>query len=181
MYIEIAKRESLMLQIDLIVLARAIHVIAGVAWAGATFMLAAVIMPIAVRHGAEGAGRWMGLVARRAGMSSMVAALLTVLSGIYLFAVLHEQDASAGAAVLKAGALAALLSIAVGVAVARPAGIELGRLQQTLAEGAAPTPETQGRLAQLRQRQMLSLRVAASLLGLAVLAMAVFRYVSALG
>ncbi|MBR0344355.1 MAG: hypothetical protein IJI03_03730, partial [Rudaea sp.] len=89
-----------MLQIDLIVRARAIHVIAGVAWAGATFMLASVIVPIALRHGAEGAGRWMGLAARRAGMSSMIAALLTVLSGIYLFAVLHAQDASAGGFVL---------------------------------------------------------------------------------
>ena len=167
--------------ITLIVLARAIHVIAGVAWAGATFTLASVIMPIAVRHGAEGAGHWMGLVARRAGMSSMIAALLTVLSGIYLFAALHSQDVSTSGLVLKAGAVSALLSIAVGVILARPAGIELGRLQQALAEGAAPTAETQSRIAQLRQRQMISLRVAAGLLGLAVLAMAVFRYVSALG
>ena len=170
-----------MFNIDLIVLARAVHVIAGVAWAGATFMLASVIMPIAIRHGAEGAGRWMGLVARRAGMSSMIAALLTVLSGIYLFAALHAQDASTGGLVLTAGALAALLSIGVGILLARPAGMELGRLQQTLAPGSAPESDTLRRIEVLRRRQLIGLRVAAGLLGLAVLAMAVFRYVSALG
>ena len=167
-----------MFNIDLIVLARAVHVIAGVAWAGATFMLAAVIMPIAVRHGAEGAGRWMGLVARRAGMSSMIAALLTVLSGIYLFEALHSQDVSAGALVLKAGALAAILSIGIGILLGRPAGIELGKLQQTLA-GAAPDQDTLRRIDVLRRRQVVGARVAAGLLGVAVLAMAVFRYATA--
>jgi uncharacterized membrane protein len=169
-----------MFNIDLIVLARAVHVIAGVAWAGATFMLASVIMPIAMRHGAEGAGRWMGLVARRAGMSSMIAALLTVLSGIYLFAALHGQDASTGALVLKTGALAALLSIGVGILLARPAGMELGRLQQTLAPGSAPEADTLRRIDVLRRRQLIGLRVAAGLLGLAVLAMATFRYATAI-
>lgn len=169
-----------MFHIDLIVLARAIHVIAGVSWAGATFMLASVVMPIAMRHGAEGAGRWMGLVARRAGLSSMVAALLTVLSGIYLFAALHAQDASSGALVLKTGATAALLSIVVGFFFARPAGIELGRMQQGLAAGSPPPPETLQRIETLRRRQVVGMRVAAALIGVAVLAMAVFRYATAI-
>lgn len=169
-----------MFNIDLIVLARAIHVIAGVAWAGATFMLASVIMPIAMRHGAEGAGRWMGLVARRAGLSSMVAALLTVLSGIYLFAALHSQDASTGGFVLKTGALAAILSIGVGILLGRPAGIELGRLQQTLVPGAVPDEAVLRRVDALRRRQVLGARLAAGLLGIAVLAMATFRYAAAI-
>jgi len=169
-----------MFHIDLIVLARAVHVIAGVAWAGAIFMLASVIMPIAVRHSAEGAGRWMGLVARRAGMSSMIAALLTVLSGIYLFAALHAQDASTGGFVLKTGALAAILSAGVGILLGRPAGAELGRLQQTLAPGVAPDQDTLRRIDVLRRRQVLGARLAAGLLGFAVLAMATFRYATAI-
>lgn len=169
-----------MFHIDLIVLARAVHVIAGVAWAGATFMLASVILPIAIRHGAEGAGRWMGLIARRAGLSSMIAALLTVLSGMYLFAALHSQDGSAGGLVLKTGAVAALLSIAVGFFLARPAGIELGRLQQTLAPGAAPDADALRRIDALRRRQVIGTRLAAGLVGVAVLAMAVFRYATAI-
>jgi uncharacterized membrane protein len=168
-----------MFNIDLIVLARAVHVTAGVTWAGATFMLASAIMPIAVRHGTEGAGRWMGLVARRAGLSSMIAALLTVLSGIYLFAALHSQDASTSGLVLKTGALAAILSIGVGVLLGRPAGIELGRLQQTLAPGTTPAEDTLRRIDVLRRRQVLGARLAAGLLGIAVLAMATFRYATA--
>jgi uncharacterized membrane protein len=50
-----------MTNMELIVLVRAVHVMAGVIWAGATFILAAVIVPIAVRHG-EGAGRWTAMV-----------------------------------------------------------------------------------------------------------------------
>jgi uncharacterized membrane protein len=169
-----------MSQIDLIVLARAVHVIAGVAWAGATFMLASIIVPIGIRHAAEGAGRWMGLVARRAGVASMIAAILTVLSGIYLFAVLHSQDASNGALVLKTGAAAALLSIVVGLVFARPAGIELGRLQQTLAAGSALPQDTLQRIEKLRRRQIVGVRAAAALVGVAVLAMAVFRYATAI-
>jgi len=169
-----------MFGITLIVLARAIHVMAGVAWAGSVFLLASVILPIAAKYGAEGAGRWMGLVARRAGMSSMVAALLTVLSGIYLFAALHSQDASTSGFVLKTGALAAILSIGVGVLLGRSTGIELGRLQQTLAPGTAPAEDTLRRIDVLRRRQVLGVRLAAGLLGIAVLAMATFRYATAI-
>jgi uncharacterized membrane protein len=162
-----------------IVLARAIHVMAGVAWAGAAFILALVIVPLIARHGAEGAGRRLGLVARRSGMLSGVAALLTVLSGIYLFVALHPHDRSAGGLILMSGAAAALLSMAVGALVGRPAGQRLAKLHDARPDGAAPSPEAIREQARLRARATLSARVAAGLLGLAVLAMAVFRYASA--
>src|SRR5258706_3242523 len=114
----------------LIVFAHAIHVMAGVIWAGTTFLLALVIMPLMLRHGAEGAGRWLGMAARRAGLFSLISALLTVVSGIYLFATLHRHDHSASELVLKTGAVAALLALAVGLLVGRPAGQRLGQLHQ---------------------------------------------------
>jgi len=160
-----------------IVLARAVHVLAGVGWAGTAFMLAVVLVPLA-QGGADGAGSWLGPVARRAGPLSGACALLTVLSGVYLFAVLHPHDESAGGLVLKAGAAAALLALAVGVLVGRPAGRRLANLQQAL--GAAPGPETLAQLPALRQRAALSARLAAGLLGVSVLAMAVFRYATAM-
>jgi hypothetical protein len=58
--------------IELIVLARMAHVMAGVIWAGATFVLATAI------------------VAGRVGPIAGISALLTVLSGSYLFATLHK-------------------------------------------------------------------------------------------
>lgn len=163
-----------------IVLARAIHVMAGVAWAGATFMLAGVVLPLAMQHGAEGAGRWLGLVAQRAGKAIGISALLTVLSGIYLFAALHPHDDSASGLVLKAGALAALLALAVGILAGRPAGQRMAKLQEALSSGTSPSPEAMREMASLRKRAALSGRIAAGLLALAVLAMGVFRYATAL-
>jgi len=158
-----------------IVLARAVHVLAGVGWAGTAFMLAVVLVPLAQR-GADGAGAWLSPVARRAGPLSGICALLTVVSGVYLFAVLHPHDESAGALVLKAGAAAALLALAVGVLVGRPAGQRLVKLQAQQDQGTAPPPETLAQLSGLRRRAALSARLAAALLSVSVVAMAVFRY-----
>jgi uncharacterized membrane protein len=55
----------------LILLARVAHVLAGIVWAGAVFMMTWVVLPIAARHGAEGAGRWVGMIGRRVGPASV--------------------------------------------------------------------------------------------------------------
>lgn len=164
----------------LIVLARAVHVMAGITWAGAAFVLAMVIVPLAARHAAEGAGRWLGMAARRAGKLAGISALLTVLSGIYLFAALHPHDDSASGFVLKSGAAAALLSLAVGLLVGRPAGLKLAQLQEASKDGSAPSAETARQLTRLRVRSAVGSWITAGLLGIAVLAMAVFRYASAM-
>ncbi|MDB5973704.1 MAG: putative rane protein [Nevskia sp.] len=166
-------------ELSLIVLARAVHVLSGVAWAGATFVMAGVVVPLLARHGAEGAGRWLGMVGRRAGRASMVAALLTIVSGGYLFSALHPHDTSASGLVLKSGAVAALLSLAVGLLIVRPIGLSLARLQEPRPEGTPPGADVLQRMATLRQRVAIGSRVAAGLLGASVLAMAVFRYAAA--
>ena len=168
-----------MSELSFIVLARVIHVMSGVAWAGATFVMAGVVAPIAARYGAEGAGRWLGMVARRAGKASLIAALLTVASGGYLFSALHPHDTSASGLVLMSGSVAALLSLAVGLLVGRPAGLGLAKLQEARPEGGPPTADLLQRMATLRLRATVSARVTAGLLGAAVLAMAVFRYAAA--
>jgi uncharacterized membrane protein len=169
-----------MSEVAFIVLARAIHVMSGVTWAGAAFVLAMVIAPISVPKGSEVPGPWLGAVARRAGALAGISAVLTVLSGVFLFAVLHPHDNSFGGLVLKSGATAALLSLAVGLLIGRPAGIEVARLHAGR-DGAVPSQETIQRLSQLRTRTVVSARVAAALLAVSVLAMAVFRYAAAVG
>jgi len=170
-----------MSQLTLIALAHTVHVAAGVVWAGSAFLLAFVISPLAAQHAAEGAGQWAGRVARRAGPMMGVSALLTVVSGIYLFAVLHAHDDSSGALVLRAGALAAMLALVTGAFVGRPAARRLAALGQRAAidaasSAAAPLADVMA----LRRRATLSNRAAAVMLGVAVLAMALFRYASAL-
>jgi uncharacterized membrane protein len=166
--------------IELIVLVRLVHVMAGVIWAGATFILAAVIVPLAARHGTEGAGRWTAMVAGRVGPISGISALLTVLSGSYLFATLHSNDSSAAGLVLKVGAVAALLSLAIGFLVGRPTGQKLARLSEQQSLAAAPPADVLQKMSGLRLRATLSSRFTAALLGLAVLSMAGFRYAGAI-
>jgi uncharacterized membrane protein len=165
---------------ELIVLARLVHVMAGVIWAGATLVIAAVIVPIAARHGTDGAARWTAMVAGRAGHFLGISALLTVLSGSYLFATLHPKDASASGLVLKIGAIAALLSLVIGFLIARPTGLKLASLSEQHSIAPAPPAEMLQRMSGLRRRVVLSSRFTAALLGLAVLSMAGFRYAGAI-
>jgi uncharacterized membrane protein len=168
--------DDAMLEAILIVLARAAHVIGGVAWAGSAIVMTFAIAPVLSRHAGDGAGKWLGMVAQRAGITSGIGALLTVVSGIYMFAVLHAHDDSAGARVLGAGALAALLSFALGAFVSRPAGMKLAKLQQAAQPDATPTAEHKELVASLRTRAMVSSRITLALLILSVAAMATFRY-----
>lgn len=138
-----------MSSVALILLARAVHVLGGVLWAGSTFLLTLVILPVGARHAADGAGRWVPEILRKAGPLAGVSALLTVLSGIYLMVVLHPQDNSPSGIVLQAGAVAAVLSFVVGLVVGR-------------------------------KRPAISSILTTTLLALAVLSMATFRYVQAL-
>ena len=170
-----------MLTTSLLVLARALHVFGGVVWAGATFVLALAIIPIAQRDADSGGGRWMAAIAQRVGPASGIAAILTILSGIYLFATLHPHDTSASGVVLQIGAGAAILSMLVSVFISRPAGQRLGKLQGERASQKSSDPELASRLAALRKRVMSSVRLASALLAVAILAMGVFRYVPALG
>lgn len=167
-----------MTTVALILLARAVHIFGGVFWAGSTFLLTWVIFPIGARHAADGAGRWVGMIGRKAGPISGISALLTVLSGIYLMLVLHPGDRSASGMVLQAGAVAAVLSFFVGFFVGRPAGQKL--LQLVEQQSSTPSSAELAQRASLQKRAAISSKLTAALLGLAVLAMALFRYVQAL-
>lgn len=171
-----------MLNPGVIVLARVLHVIAGVGWAGGTFMLAGVIMPMTSRYAEEGFARWAALIARRVGPMAGISGLLTVLSGIYLFAALHASDTSLSGWVLRAGALAALLAFVAGL-VSRDTGRKLATLSEASAgsePAVPPSSDLAGKIAGLSRRAAVSSRVTAALLGLAVLSMALFRYVQIL-
>src|SRR4026208_546133 len=100
-----------MTTVALILLARVLHILGGVIWAGSTFLLTWVIFPIGAQHAADGAGRWVGMIARKAGPVSGISAMLTVLSGIYLMLVMHPGARSAAGLALQAGRPAAAASL----------------------------------------------------------------------
>ena len=156
----------------LILLARAVHILAGIYWAGAVFITVGSLM-----RAAPAIGPGLVPVMKQIGQRSGIAALLTLIAGLYLFAALHAQDDSVGAKVLGVGAAAALLAFVVGLAVNKPAGGKLVRLQ---ASPPADAAERQRLVAALQSRIRLGTRLVAALVGISVLCMAVFRYAGAL-
>lgn len=160
----------------LILLARIIHIAGGIMWVGTMVMLSKIVLPIAANHGAEGASRWVGPMIRKLGPSSGIAAVLTILSGIYLIAVIHPHDTSAGGIVLMIGAAAALVAFFIGFFVGRPAGMKFAALSEQHAGSTAPSSEVAQQLSALQVRATKAAKLTVGLLMLAVLAMAAFRY-----
>jgi len=154
----------------LILIARAIHILSGVYWAGSIFVVAGTLLP-AMRN--PGAGPVLGPVMKGLGMRVGIAALLTIFAGLYLMAALHPHDSSPSGIVLGVGAAAAVLAFLVALVISMPSGRKLAAL---LAAKDLAAEEKNRQMAVLQGRVALAARLMAGLLGIAVLCMAVFRY-----
>ena len=62
----------------LILLARAVHILGGVFWAGSVFVMASVILPLAAKQGNEGFGQWVRPIGRKVGPAAGIASLVTI-------------------------------------------------------------------------------------------------------
>jgi uncharacterized membrane protein len=157
--------------LGLLLLARVLHILAGIAWMGMTLATARVLVPVLV--GQTGTTPWFAAVSQRIGPIAMGAAIVNVITGIYLFAVLHRHDTSPGGLVLAAGALAGLLAVPFGIMIGRTVRAQQAHLTGESGDVAA--------IAASRARLQMFARVSMALLVLSVIAMATFRYASALG
>jgi hypothetical protein len=150
----------------LIAIARAIHILSGVIWAGFAIVLAALVMPNLAPEGRPAIGAYMAKSGTRLVGS---AAGLTFLSGVYLMIRLHWGDRSAMGATLGIGALLAITAMIVGGTVSGRAAAQLAKLP--------PGPESAAKAMALRERLQLGGRIVAGLLVLSVICMAIARYV----
>jgi len=166
----------------LLIVLRLIHVGFGVFWAGAIFFLVSFVLPAAREAGPAG-GPYM----RRFAQSSFVNALagsgvLTVLSGAWLLWIVSGNMnpawmGSPQGVALSVGGLAAIVGLGIGLSVSRPAGMRMGVLAAAIeAAGGQPTPEQAAELPALQARMGRAGRWVAMLLGVAVVCMAVARY-----
>jgi hypothetical protein len=167
-----------------VIFLRVIHIVCGVYWAGTIFFVATLLQPAVTEAGPEG-GKVMQALMRRRYLDIMPAvAILTILAGLDLYRRASgnfSQDwiASAHGLTLTVGSLAAIVAFVIGVSVMRPAARRVGPLVQ----GAQDLPEgteRDARLAEaagLRRRTAVALRWVAALLAVAVVGMAVARYV----
>ena len=163
---------------------RFIHILTGVFWAGAVFFVAGFLLPAMQASGPNAGPVMRQIVAvRRYPIVLMIAAILTVLSGGWMY--WRNMSLSSGTWAGSAsgitygiGAVSALLTLALGMAVITPTSKKLMRLGATLAQaGAPPTAEQTATMAALQHRMYVMSRLGALLLAVTVITMGIARYV----
>jgi uncharacterized membrane protein len=166
----------------LIIILRAIHVLAGVFWAGSTFFMVSLLDPAIRAIGAEGAKVMQDLSQqRRLSPVLGVAGWLTVGTGLWMYIVdFGWFSLSSGyAASLTFGGLCGLVAVAIGSFVSGRASMRMAALGKEMqAAGGPPTPAQITEMGALRAKLSSGARPTAILLTLSVLSMAVARYLT---
>lgn len=159
----------------LVLIARALHVVSSAVWAGFVMLIGFWFVGSNVADGPE-RSRWLrqGMVNRGARIVAP-AAVVSLLSGLYLFNTLHRGTWSKAEFALGFGAIAAVMSFFVGAIGSGPAEKRLAQLDAAKARGES----SRGALAEvaaLERRVLITARLTAILLLASSVAMAVARY-----
>jgi uncharacterized membrane protein len=162
------------MDVELVVL-RLLHVAVGAFWVGSVLFVAVFLGPSVRAAGPAGGEVMRRLMERRFPLVIVTAAAVTVLSGFRLFQRMSSGFDSVWISTpmglcYTAGGIAALIAFGIGLTVTLPAARRLAVVMQTMQ---GPTPE----LAALSKRMATGARWAATLLSVAVILMAVARYV----
>lgn len=162
---------------------RVLHIVTGVFWAGSIFFLVSFLQPAFKDAGPDGAKVFAALRARRMFTWTPVLAFVTIVSGLWLY-MIRMGGGSAWARTQEAmtlgtGAIASLLAFVIGWFVMRSSTLKAA----DLAQAAGPMPagaERDAKMAEvmsLRKRATMATRAVATLLLVAVISMAVARYI----
>jgi len=165
------------------VIARVLHVVLGVFWAGTLVFNALFLGPAVGEAGPDGA-KVMGGIIRRRFMDIMpLVALVTILTGLWMY----WQHAGgfrggwAGSPMgigFGSGGVLAIIAFVIGVAILRPAMSQIGQLAARAGQSAdAAERETlMSQVAALRKRATTAGRWVAALLAVATALMGIARY-----
>lgn len=162
---------------------RLVHIIAGVFWVGSVMFLSLLLAPT-LRAVGPGAGPVMNQLVkvRKMPMVMMVAALATIVAGIWLLMI---DSAGQPAVFMRSGTgrtfsiggALAILGFIVGMAVNVPASRRLAVIGGAVAaRGGPPTAEESAELQRLQGRMSVASQIVMVLLVLATGAMAIARY-----
>ena len=166
-----------------LLLLRSVHVVGGVFWGGAILFVVHFLEPAVRAAGRDGARVMLELRKRRYLDVLPATAALTLVSGYWLywrvFGRLHPGPGASGTELtLAIGGLLAFVAFVVGVTALRPSALRIGAPGAELAQAAPDRREELGQeIARHRDRMRLAGRVVAVLLGIAIVTMAVGRYV----
>ena len=161
---------------------RFVHIVGGVFWVGAVFLMVGFIFP-AVRAAGPQGGRFMQeLQRRRMPVFINAAAGLAMLSGFIMYgrmiAATNGAWASTRAAmVLGIGGLATVLAAIIAGSIVGRGGQKLAKLGASIqASGGAPSAAQTAEMTALQERMGKAMRAVAVLLLVAVTTMATARY-----
>jgi len=162
---------------------RILHIVTGIFWAGSIFFLVSFLQPAFKDAGPDGAKVFGALRARRMFTWIPALALVTIISGLWLYMI--RMGGGTGwartreAMSLGTGAIAAVVALIIGWFVMRASTLRAA----DLAMAAGPMPagaERDAKMAEvmaLRGRATMSARAVATLLLIAVITMAIARYI----
>jgi uncharacterized membrane protein len=164
-------------------LLRFVHIVGGVFWVGAVFLIVGFIFPTVRETGPTG-GRFMQELMQRRRLSVFMnsAAGLTMLSGFIMYGRITAATDGAWAGTRAGmtfgiGGLATIVAGIIGGAIVGRGGARLAKLSQSIqASGGAPSPEQAAEVGRLQARMGKAMRVVAALLLVAVTTMATARY-----
>jgi hypothetical protein len=162
---------------------RLIHILSGVFWAGANFMMAGFINP-SVKASAPESGKFMQYLAQKSGYPRFAEIMgwLTILAGLGLIWIVSGGFqlgwfTTRRGIVLTTGGLMAIVAMVVAYAIQKPAAKRLGILGQEIqAADGPPTPEQLAELQAQQKKLTAGARWTAILLAVAVIGMALSRY-----
>lgn len=162
---------------------RLFHVISAVLWVGGFVMLVYFVLP-AVRAAGPGGGQVMRTLLVKTSLVPYFPIIggFTVLSGLLMFwrdssIAQSNWAASASGMTFSIGGLAGLIALIVGGAVVGRSINQIRKIFLATDPGSPPTPEQAARIAQLQERAARGNRIVGPLLAIAVIAMAIARYV----
>ena len=167
----------------MMILLRFIHIISGAFWFGTVMFTARFLMPSLTAIGPAAGPVMAQLNQRKFSNAMMGAAILNVISGVWMMFLLSGGAMGAwmqlrSSQVLSSGGTLAILALVIGMVMNPPAVKKIGAIAAAAAKrGGPPTPEEGAQIAALQARLRTGTAIVAALLFLAVTAMAVARYV----
>jgi hypothetical protein len=171
------------MNVTMIVL-RIIHIGAGVFWAGAVFVNEGFLLPTMKATGPGGAPFMRHLMGvKKYPVRIATSGVLVILSGLGMY--WRDGAMSNGtwyrsrqAMVYGIGGLSAIIALAYGLAVLTRAAAKMNQVGAAVqASGGPPSPEQAATIAAMQQRITSGTHFVAGLIGIAVIAMAIGRYV----
>ena len=162
---------------------RALHVLAGALWVGSAVLTAYFVLPSVIASGPAG-GQVMRFMAQARKLPVYLSSVMgtTLLTGLALYWVdsggfQWGWITSRTGLAFTVGALLAIITMIIAQVVAVPMVKQMGRLGAAIAaSGAPPTPEQGQAMARLQTEMLKGSRIGATLVLLAVLLMAVARF-----